>query len=45
MMEKAAQLALELGFDGVDINMGCPDKTIEKQGAGAAMMKKSEACP
>ena len=39
MMEKAAQLALELGFDGVDINMGCPDKTIEKQGAGAAMMK------
>jgi nifR3 family TIM-barrel protein len=39
MMEKAARLALELGFDGVDINMGCPDKTIEKQGAGAAMMK------
>lgn len=39
MMEKAAQLAVELGFDGLDINMGCPDKSIEKQGAGAALMK------
>ena len=39
MMEKAAQLAVELGFDGIDINMGCPDKSIEKQGAGAALMK------
>lgn len=38
-MEGAAKLACELGFDGIDINMGCPDKTIEKQGAGAAMMK------
>lgn len=38
-MEKAAKLALELGFDGVDINMGCPDKSIEKQGAGAALIK------
>lgn len=39
MMEKAAMLAVELGFDGIDINMGCPDRTIEKQGAGAALMK------
>lgn len=38
-MEAAAKLAAELGFDGVDINMGCPDKSIEKQGAGAAMIK------
>ncbi len=42
-MEGAARLAAELGFDGVDINMGCPDKTIEKQGAGAAMIKSHEA--
>lgn len=34
-----AQLAQELGFDGIDINMGCPDKSVEKQGAGAALMK------
>jgi nifR3 family TIM-barrel protein len=41
MMEKAAALAQELGFDGVDINMGCPDKSIEKQGAGAKLMLNS----
>lgn len=41
-MYGATKLACELGFDGVDINMGCPDKTIEKQGAGAAMMKSQE---
>ena len=40
-MEKAAALAQELGFDGVDINMGCPDKTIEKQNAGAKLMLNS----
>ncbi|MSR73322.1 tRNA-dihydrouridine synthase [Candidatus Parcubacteria bacterium] len=39
MMKRAAQLARELGFDGIDINMGCPDRSIEKQGAGAAMIK------
>jgi len=38
-MEYAAKLCLELGFDGVDINMGCPDRSIEKQGCGAAMIK------
>lgn len=37
-MEKAAALAQEMGFDGVDINMGCPDKSIEKQGAGAKLI-------
>ncbi len=38
-MEQAAALCQELGFDGIDINMGCPDKSIEKQGCGAAMIK------
>ena len=42
MMEYAARLAVTLGFDGVDINMGCPDKSIEKQGAGAAHIKDPE---
>ncbi len=41
-MEQAAALCLELGFDGVDINMGCPDRSIEKQGCGSAMMKNPE---
>ena len=39
MMEKAAELAVDLGFDGIDINMGCPDKGVEKQGAGASLIK------
>ncbi len=38
-MRKAAELAVELGFDGIDINMGCPDRSIEGQGAGAALIK------
>lgn len=41
-MERAAALAQELGFDGVDINMGCPDKTVEKQGAGAKLILSPE---
>lgn len=36
---QAALLIRELGFDGIDINMGCPDRNVEKQGAGAALMK------
>lgn len=38
-IERAAALVQELGWDGVDINMGCPDKAVEKQGAGAALIK------
>ncbi len=35
----SATIAHSLGFDGVDINMGCPDRSVEKQGAGAALIK------
>jgi nifR3 family TIM-barrel protein len=38
-MRQAAKLCADLGFDGIDINMGCPDRGIEKQGCGAAMIK------
>jgi len=38
-MTKTARLIKKMGFDGIDINMGCPDRSIEKQGAGAALMK------
>jgi len=38
-IKAAAMLCKDLGFDGIDINMGCPDKSVEKQCAGAAMMK------
>ncbi|MEA2701320.1 MAG: hypothetical protein QOE22_29 [Candidatus Parcubacteria bacterium] len=42
-MRYAARLCAELGFDGIDINMGCPDRSIEKQGAGAAMIRSIES--
>src|SRR3989344_1223839 len=35
----ASALCKKLGFDGIDINMGCPDRSVEKQGAGAALIK------
>ena len=38
-MESAACIVAELGFDGIDINMGCPDRAVEKSGCGAALMK------
>lgn len=38
----ASALIAELGFDGVDINMGCPDRSVLKQGAGAALIKTPE---
>jgi len=38
-MEQASRLVASLGYDGIDINMGCPDKSIEKQGCGSAMIK------
>ena len=41
-MEKAATLVQELGFDGMDINMGCPDRSIEKGKCGAAMIQHPE---
>jgi nifR3 family TIM-barrel protein len=38
-MREAAKLCRELGFDGIDINMGCPERNIVKQGAGCGMIK------
>jgi nifR3 family TIM-barrel protein len=38
-MFEAAQIVEKLGFDGIDINMGCPDKAVEKQGSGAGHIK------
>ena len=42
-MKKAAAMVEKLKFDGLDINMGCPDRAVERQGGGAAMMKDRKA--
>jgi tRNA-dihydrouridine synthase len=36
--EETSRLCLELGFDGIDINMGCPEKSVIKQGACSALI-------
>jgi nifR3 family TIM-barrel protein len=38
-MEKAAKLAADLGFDGIDVNMGCPVDEVVRQACGAALIK------
>ena len=38
--ETIAKLCRELGFDGIDINMGCPEKNIVNQGAGAYLIQE-----
>ena len=40
--EYCARLALKLGFDGIDINMGCPDRKVQKQGAGSELINNPE---
>lgn len=39
---KCAQLAVELDFDGIDINMGCPAGKIVKQDSGAGLILNPE---
>lgn len=36
---QAAVLAAELGFDGIDINMGCPARQVANHGSGAGLIK------
>lgn len=35
---KAAQLIKKMGFDGIDINMGCPDRIIVKKGSCSGLI-------
>ncbi|MDO4612184.1 MAG: tRNA-dihydrouridine synthase family protein [Candidatus Saccharibacteria bacterium] len=37
--EKTAAALEDLGFAGIDLNFGCPDKNVNKTGGGAAMIK------
>lgn len=36
---KVAFVVCELGFDGIDINMGCPAKNVASKGSGAALIQ------
>ena len=39
---KAALMVCAMGFDGVDINMGCPAKNVTHSGGGAALIGTPE---
>lgn len=39
VMAEAAATCAELGFDGVDVNLGCPVKKVVCRGAGVALMR------
>lgn len=41
-MKIACRYIASLGFDGIDINMGCPDKSVISQGAGSALIRTPE---
>jgi len=39
---RTAQFLRNEGFDGIDINMGCPVKVVTKTGCGASLIKEPE---
>jgi nifR3 family TIM-barrel protein len=39
---KVAPIVCELGFDGLDINMGCPSRKVAGSGCGAALIRAPE---
>jgi tRNA-dihydrouridine synthase B len=39
---RAAHVICELGFDGMDINMGCPAKSVSERGCGAGLIRTPE---
>lgn len=38
----AAKVVAELGFDGLDINMGCPARSVSARGAGAGLILRPD---
>lgn len=40
--KEAAELVESLGFNGIDINMGCPAHKVEENGAGAGLIRTPE---
>lgn len=41
-MEKLSIHCAKLGYDGIDLNMGCPDSSAVKAGGGAGMIRTPE---
>lgn len=39
---QAAMVACALGFDGLDVNMGCPSRNVASSGSGAGLIRTPE---
>lgn len=39
---QSAKIVRDMGFDGVDINMGCPDRTVVKNGCCSALIENPD---
>lgn len=42
IMSEAARLIEEMGFDGVDVNMGCPEKKIVGNACGSSLLRDAD---
>lgn len=40
--QESAKFAAELGFDGIDLNMGCPDRSIARRGACSGLIRNPD---
>lgn len=40
--ELAVEIAKQMGFDGVDLNLGCPDKNILRNESGSGLIGRTE---
>jgi nifR3 family TIM-barrel protein len=43
VMAEAARLVEDMGFDGVDINMGCPEKKIVGNACGSSLLRDTDS--
>ena len=42
MFYRVSHIVCELGFDGLDVNMGCPAKKVAAAGCGAALIREPQ---
>ena len=42
LFRRSAELVVSLGFDGIDINMGCPVKAVCNTGSGSSLINEPE---